>query len=148
MPMNINDAAYNTAHDYPGGCDSLAPRMGINSGAVLRNKVNPNMDTHHLRLDEAVKMMEFTGDTRIAQAIAFQLGGVFVKLPDCDVEDERCIETLTDLFMCAMSAQGQTCAELQVRKADGELCSEDRKVLTEKAQGVIEAMQRFIALIK
>ncbi len=145
--MNIQDAIYSTAHDYAGGCESLAPRMGMSS-AVLRNKVNPNMDSHHLRLDEAIKMMTFTNDDRIAQAIAFRLGGVFIKLPDCEIENERCIETLTDLFMCAMSAQGETCAELLARKADGELCKNDMAVLTERAHSVITEMQKFIELMK
>ncbi|WP_341772648.1 phage regulatory CII family protein, partial [Burkholderia pseudomallei] len=47
--MNIIDAAYAVVHDYPGGSESLAPRLGM-SAAVLRNKVNPNNATHHLGL--------------------------------------------------------------------------------------------------
>ena len=63
--MNVKDATHATVHDYPGGAESLAPRMGIKSPQVLRNKVNPATDTHHLRLDEAVRMMAVTGDYRI-----------------------------------------------------------------------------------
>ncbi len=37
--MNIVDAAYHTVHDYPGGANALAPRMGIKSPAVLNSKV-------------------------------------------------------------------------------------------------------------
>lgn len=53
--MNVKDATHATVHDYPGGAESLAPRMGIKSPQVLRNKVNPTTDTHHLRLDEAIR---------------------------------------------------------------------------------------------
>ena len=36
--MNILDAAYHTVHDYKGGANALAPRMGIKSPAVLNSK--------------------------------------------------------------------------------------------------------------
>ena len=45
--MNILDAAYHTVHDYKGGANALAPRMGMKSPAVLNSKVNPITDTHH-----------------------------------------------------------------------------------------------------
>lgn len=38
--MNTDDAVYHTVHDYPGGCESLGPRVGI-SPKVLQNKANP-----------------------------------------------------------------------------------------------------------
>ena len=68
--MNILDAAYNTVHDYRGGANSLASRMGIKSPAVLNSKVNPNTDTHHLSLLEASKLMALTGDYRILQSLS------------------------------------------------------------------------------
>lgn len=73
--MNVNDAAYATVHDYPGGSDSLAPRLGT-SGAVLRNKVNPNNDRNTLTLAEADQVMGISGDYRILQALAANHGFV------------------------------------------------------------------------
>ena len=67
--MNISDAAYHTVHSYPGGSESLAPRIGM-SAAVLRNKVNTNNSTHHLSLAEANEIMGVTGDDRILHALA------------------------------------------------------------------------------
>lgn len=147
--MDVISAAYNTAHDYDQGrgCEPLAPKIGLTS-AVLRNKVNPNNEHNHLRLDEAMKMQEVTGDYRIAQAMAQRLGGVFIKLPDVDVDKERCIEDLVDLFMAGMSAQGEACTEFMERKADGVLCKTDRSVLIEKANEVIVAMQKTIQLME
>ncbi|MBP2603670.1 hypothetical protein J2770_001045 [Acinetobacter calcoaceticus] len=43
--MNILDAAYNTVHDFKGGANALASRMGMKSPAVLNSKVNPNTET-------------------------------------------------------------------------------------------------------
>lgn len=71
--MNVTDAAYATVHDYPGGSDSLAPRLGT-SGAVLRNKVNPNNDRNTLALEEADQLMGISGDYRILQALAANHG--------------------------------------------------------------------------
>lgn len=38
------------------------------SAAVLRNKVNPNNQTHHLTLAEAVRIVDLTDDEQILQA--------------------------------------------------------------------------------
>lgn len=71
--MNIADAAHKTVHAYPGGSESLAPRIGM-SAAVLRNKVNPNNTTHHLTLAEASEVMGVTGNDSILHALAAQHG--------------------------------------------------------------------------
>lgn len=75
--MSVADAVYRTVQKYKGGAASLAPRMGTTAN-VLRNKVNPNNDTHHLRLDEAVEMMALSGDAQILHAMADELGYVVV----------------------------------------------------------------------
>ena len=36
--MNTIDASWHTVHEYPGGSEALAPRLGM-SAAVLRTKV-------------------------------------------------------------------------------------------------------------
>ncbi|WP_144154492.1 phage regulatory CII family protein [Paraburkholderia sp. BCC1885] len=79
--MNILDTAHAVAHDYPGGCESLAPRVGM-SAAVLRSKVNPNTDTHQFTLMNAVAVTDMTNDDRILEAWARERGYVLVKLPD------------------------------------------------------------------
>lgn len=73
--MNINDAAHKTVKDYPGGAEALGVRIGM-SGAVLRNKVNPNNSTHHLSLAEASEIMGVTGDDRMLHALAAEHGYV------------------------------------------------------------------------
>lgn len=91
--MNIIDAAHKTVHDYPGGSESLAPRIGM-SAAVLRNKVNPNNTTHHLTLAEAGEIMGVTGDDRILHTMAAQHG---YTLQAVDAPE-------TGTVMCAMLA--------------------------------------------
>lgn len=81
--MNVIDAADATVHDYPGGSESLAPRVGM-SAAVLRNKVNPNNDRNVLGLVEAQKIMRVTGDHRVLQAQAADLGYALLRVEDID----------------------------------------------------------------
>lgn len=83
--MNVADAAYAVVHDYPGGTESLAPRLGM-SGAVLRNKANPHCDTHRLALDEAVRITDITNDDRMLRAWAAHRGQALV---DLDVGEPR-----------------------------------------------------------
>jgi hypothetical protein len=79
--MNAIDAADATVHDYPGGSESLAPRLGM-SAAVLRNKVNPNNDRNHLTLAEADRIMGATGDYRVLQALGAAHGFALQRLDD------------------------------------------------------------------
>lgn len=71
--LDVADAAYHTVHDYEGGSTSLAPRLDLTPD-VLNNKVNPRTATHHLYLDQAVRLMEVTGDHRILRAQCHRLG--------------------------------------------------------------------------
>ncbi|MRI41712.1 hypothetical protein D5301_05575 [Stenotrophomonas sp. MH181796] len=73
--MNVTDAAYDTVHQYPGGSEALAPRMGM-SAATLRGKVNPNTGRNLLSLQEADALMARTGDYRILHALAATHGFV------------------------------------------------------------------------
>lgn len=83
IELNILDTVHAVAHEYPGGCESLAPRIGM-SAAVLRSKVNPNTDTHQVTLMNAVAVTEKTDDDRILEAWARERGYVLVKLPDVE----------------------------------------------------------------
>lgn len=67
--MTPQDAFHATCHAYPGGCESLAPRMGMSS-AVLRNKARPGCHTNHPTLADADNVMSLTGDCRVQQMLA------------------------------------------------------------------------------
>ncbi|MDH0657328.1 phage regulatory CII family protein [Acinetobacter johnsonii] len=116
--MNILDAAYHTVHDYKGGANTLAPRMGIKSPAVLNSKVNPNTDTHHLTLVEASKLMALTNDYRILQSLNAQHGKVGINLPDIP----ECRDTaLTDLVLSFGMKGGNVYTLFKEMMADGRI---------------------------
>ncbi len=73
--QDVLDAAYHTAHGYPGGIAALALRMGV-SANTLTHKVNPANTTHHLTLREAQAMQTLSGNLAILHAMADALGHV------------------------------------------------------------------------
>lgn len=89
--MNVQDAFYGTVHDVPGGCDALALRLtqaGYRiSGAVLRNKANPNSASNVPTLADVDHVMGITGDYRVLHALAGNHGHVCIRI---DSEAQPC----------------------------------------------------------
>lgn len=113
--MNIPDAAYAVAHDYPGGTESLAPRLGM-SGAMLRNKVNINNTTHHLTLAEAVRMTDLTDNDQILQAWARARGKVLIDMP----APENCADSdVIELISRSLETHGAVGKEIVRTLEDG-----------------------------
>lgn len=80
--MKVAIAAYDTVHDYTGSLETLAEALGIKSPQVLRNKVSLNEEkSHHLTLREAQLLMKVTSNHRILEALADDIGGIFVPVP-------------------------------------------------------------------
>jgi hypothetical protein len=126
--MNAKDAAYHTVHDYEGGSESLSPRVGI-SAAVLRNKVNPNNDTHHLTYAEAIRITGITGDVRMIEAWAALHDRVLVKLPDAGTSD---MDVLSDCI--AMQTQlGRYMQEIQTALQDGKVDKAEIAIVRQQA---------------
>lgn len=120
--MNVTDAAYHTVHDYPGGADSLAPRAGISSGQMLRNKVNPNQEGHHLSLAEAGRIVGITQDRRIPDAFAGLVGCVLINVAEFNgISDMALLETYTKL----MSELGDFSQEFHKALSDGRITSKE-----------------------
>lgn len=137
--MNISDAAYAVAHDYPGGTESLAPRIGI-SGAVLRGKVNPNDAAHKLTLAEALRMQTLTGDHRILHAMSEELGYVCIQLPEAGASDMG----LLDSFMSVLKELGEFSGEFRKDWEDGNI---DATELARLRQEFYEMQQAGLALM-
>ena len=94
MLSNVLDAAYMTAHDYPGGAKALAMRMGVNV-PVLQNRLNPNNNDHHLTVRDLMAMMTMSGDHRALHAACLELGYMALPLPT-QVGDDMTADALTD----------------------------------------------------
>ena len=88
--MNPDDAFHALVHDYPGGSESLAPRMGM-SPAVLRNKANPECATHLPTLRDVRKAMALSGDLRPLHALCGEFGGVLVSVGEGEPADDMAV---------------------------------------------------------
>lgn len=138
--MNITDAAYSTVHDYPGGSEALAPRLGM-SAAVLRNKVNPNNDTHHLTLAEASKLIGITGTASILHALAAQHGYVATAVEaDAVVSDLAVLELVTQVWR----RNGDVGAAVDETLADGRVELREIARVKEAIYRVQAAMQSML----
>lgn len=141
--MDIIDAAYHTAHDYPGGCASLAPRMGISKN-VLQNKVNPSQEFHKLSLAEAMQMQVITGDKRIINAMAEELGGVFVEIGAfLGISDQA----LLDLFTEQYAALGKFSGDFKDAFADGVITQDERCRLRGDVYKINQVLSEILARI-
>jgi hypothetical protein len=138
--MDVIDAAHKTVHNPKhGGSTAIAARMGMSS-TVLNNKVNPATNTHHLRLDEALTIMEYTNDHSIMQAMAQRLGGVF-----CMVDGEA---TQASIIMTALSTsacQGDVMSEMHKALEDGRIDCSEHDALQTKIQDTMK-MLRTLAI--
>lgn len=141
--MNISDAAYAVAHDYRGGTDSLAPRIGM-SGAMLRNKVNPNNDTHKLTLVEAVRMTDAADDERILHAWASSRNSVLVRLPEPTEQPDN--EELLSLFMRLTTEFGALAQRHQEVTEDGEVDDREKADLKRLGNQIHQTVQQIQSL--
>ena len=141
--MNVLDAAYHTAHDYPGGVPALSARMGV-SRNVLQNKLNPAVEYHKLTLEEAMRLQVMTSDPRILHAMAAEMGYVCIQMPDFEGVSDM---SLLDSFMSVMKELGEFSAEFRKDWEDGEIRPQElerlRKEFYEMQQAGLELMQRI-----
>lgn len=112
--MNYKDAFYKTVHDFPGGCEALAVRMGYTAG-LLRNKANPNSTTNVLTMDDASRVMEITQNYDVLHALARQHNFVCTKIDEQPASDMAVLESVTDIWQCL----GQVGTQVHTALADG-----------------------------
>lgn len=141
MLTNVQDAAFHTAHDFPGGVAALAQRMGDVSPNVLNKKVDPRLESHHLRLDESVKMQSITGDFRILQAMAFTLNHMVIPLPDMHESGDA---SLLDDFMEIINEMADFTQAFQQAWADGKVTSKE----VDRMEGeAVDVQARFAVIV-
>lgn len=131
--MNLLDAAYNVVHDYPGGAQSLAPRMG-KSPTTLAHEVSAT-GAAKLGLLDAAKITHLTGDLRVLEAFAGNVGQMLVPLPFLvAVGSDDCMLALAD----TAKEFGELCREVAADLADGVISDNELKRI-DKEMGLLIA---------
>lgn len=114
----------------------LARQLG-KSPVVMANKLNPDCDTHHLSLGEAVAITELSGDNGVLESWAHLRGKMLVDVPAGSMNDEE----LGDQVMMVQVVVGQMMQVIHDARKDGVIDriehSAIERVGTEVAQQVI-----------
>ncbi len=131
--MNVTDAAYDTVHQYPGGSEALAPRMGM-SAATLRGKVNPNTDRNLLSLQEADALMARTADYRILHALCAEHGFIAQRV---DAPESG---TLITALLAAAAAKGDLAELVSEAMADNRITPNEADAIARACQQVMAAL--------
>lgn len=144
--MDVFDAAYRVAHDFPGGAVALARVLGKNPGTFL-NEVNPGQDTHKLGVGDAVAATIAARDFRILSAFADSCGHlVFPKPPLSCVSDAA----LLDLFLKRDTALAAFASVIRQALEDGGISAREFNAIkvagNEYAATVLEIVTRLEGL--
>lgn len=131
--MNVTDAAYDTVHQYPGGSEALAPRMGM-SAATLRGKVNPNTDRNLLSLQEADTLLGRTGDYRILHALCAEHGFIAQRV------DAPHSGNLITALLSAAAAKGDLAELVSEAMADNRITPNEADAISRACQQVMAAL--------
>lgn len=106
--LNMHDALYNSARDFPGGIEALAARMSSPSVRVspnvLRNKLRPTIDTHHTHFEEVSRVIELLEESRVPSAFVplhafcWRHRHVAFRLPEGDVDSDSLLKQVVDVI--------------------------------------------------
>jgi hypothetical protein len=110
----------------------LARKLG-KSPVVLANKLNPDCDSHHLNLGEAVAITELADDNGILAAWAAGRGLLLVTRPLGSVCDDELVEQV----LLAQSVFGKLMQAIHDARADG--------VIDRMEHGQIERVGTLVA---
>lgn len=141
---SLQDAFYASVHDYPGGCESLAPRMGT-TPAVLRNKANPHSTTNIPSLQDTDRVMALTGDYRILHAMCANHGHVAIRVDARgDSGDLAVLELVTHVW----AANGNVGAAVDATLADGRVEVRELKAVRAAIYRTQQAMLSMLARLE
>lgn len=142
--MTIKHLAYRVGHEFPGSVAGLANLMG-KGDVVLRNKLNPNNEGHHLNIEEFEMMLDFANRNQdAAEYFAAKAGGVFMKVPNIPESDMG----LLDLFMGTTKELGDVASTFQTAYSDGNYTPKEFDALSIEVDEVIAKLLEFKAGVK
>lgn len=139
--MNPLDAAYGLVRDYPGGAESLAPRLG-KSPTTLCHEVSR---TGHakLGLETAVDMTVLSGDMRILRAFATRCGQMLLPLDAAPMTQLGCIKRLGVVLATAGCVVRETTESMD----DGVISSNDRERIRQACAELVSGTSALMAAV-
>lgn len=128
--VSEHEALYNAARKYPRGIEGLADALSARlskriSPNVLRNKLRPGIDTHHVTLEDFSLVLELCEEARVdaamqpLDALCWRHGRVAVEIPAADPHDPNPARTV-----CQVMAKIGNVAETVARAAEDGVITE------------------------
>ncbi|HSH98863.1 MAG: phage regulatory CII family protein [Methylophilaceae bacterium] len=142
--LNLADLAYQIAHNFPGGVQALAQRMGM-SYTVLKNKLNPNCSTHHLNIEELEAIVMLADTDELAHWATRERNGVFVPIM---TQDEVNDMELLDCSAISDERYGLFKGKLRRILADGIVTLEELKELKLENFSLQQAIMTLIGRVE
>ena len=139
--MDITIALQRAVRSFPLGTAALAARLEINATS-LAHKVSPTYPTAHCSPEEAVEIMEVTGDHGGLHAMAARLGYVLIPAPGVDGGHES-----LQALAATVAEFGQMCAEVATGLADGRVTDTERGRIEQEAAETLAAIERMLQVV-
>lgn len=136
----VLDAAYNVVHDYPGGADSLGPRIE-KPGTTLSHEAS-RTGSAKFGLDTAVKVSVLSRDYRILHAFAVECGHMVLPLPETAAANGASMAERQAAFFAEVS---DVVRELGQVLADGRVTRNERDAVRRQAGELIAALQVMVS---
>ena len=123
-PLSTNGAILNMVNEFQGGRAAIAAMLVVDP-TRFKNQLHEQKGMR-ISTETALTIQEFTGRTDFAEAVAYQSGGVFVKMPIDDLVDGD----IHELFMACTKELGKLVEEFQAATDDGVVDARELKRLT------------------
>jgi len=134
-------AAYVVGHEY--GVDRYAKETYQSPGSIY-NKLNPDNDSNHLYLRDAVLLTEKANNDLILATWAANRGYLLVKLP----EQVCCDEELSDQVCRASEEMGAVMGEIRQAREDGIIDPQEYEQVTQRIAAVIKEALALKQVVK
>lgn len=141
LPLQM--ACYHAVHDHKGWVGAIAGAHGKNA-AVLQNKLNPNLDSHHLNISDLEMIAVSTQDERILQSVCSWYGAGYFILPSCDADDGA----LLDKSAAVTRELGELMTEVAASLADGRVTADEVLALDKALLEFMSAASGLVAHAK
>lgn len=140
--MGLRQAKLEIIDAIPGGWEVGAAFLGM-SVYALRNRIYEVKD-QRLSDDKTVALQQFAGTTHYADAIARASGGVFVKLPDTECENEDLMLKFNQLYVLLGNFSRDFDGALS---NDGKIDKQEEALLERDVLGIQKSASELLALM-
>ncbi|ABG39207.1 conserved hypothetical protein [Paraglaciecola sp. T6c] len=121
--------------------DAICAQVMHCSPGVARNKLNPDCETNHQTLENAVALSQELDDDRQLEAWAALRGKAMFDLPQGSVSDDE----LTDQILLVAENFGNISEELRQARKDGIIDPEERNAIQRRVMAMVSSLMNLDA---